>query len=302
MNALKLSACLSFLFLLQSLATFFLGTDFYYLVGFSSEKIAMLNSPLTSDLADRWLISSFISQGIFILYVASAINIIPKLPFLRSVISAFIIFFIISTLNLISVPFTSNIEEHYQFHVIWLTMTLLQLILTICCVWGLKQRWKGLSKDANWREAVTIIVGLLAGSALTIFYVPDVYHEWIITLIAQNRAQLSSLPDNTGLLIVLSCMALPKILLVSLTSALFIAKIGQYRCFIYSVLVSFIFLSYVLNTLPFISILVAMVPSKMEGVKLFSDIMSLILFMLITATTLKILKKRTVTQDPHTPS
>jgi hypothetical protein len=53
MNALKLSGGLSFLFLLQSLVAFLLGTDFYYLVGFSAEKIATLNSPLTSDLAGR---------------------------------------------------------------------------------------------------------------------------------------------------------------------------------------------------------------------------------------------------------
>lgn len=124
---------------------------------------------------------------------------------------------------------------------------------------------------------------------------PDIYQDWTYTLIEHNRTQLSLLPDNIGLLIVLNWVALPKIVLISLTSSLFIFKIGQHRRFIYSALISFTFLSYVLNTLPFISILVAMVPSKMEGIKLFSDIMSLILFLLITSITSKLLNNKTNT-------
>lgn len=140
MNALKLAGFFSLIFLLQNLIAFLLGTDFYHLIGISSTQIATLNSFLTSDLADRWLLFSIISQGVFMLYVCSAINIIPRLPFLRSVITVFIFFFIILTIDLITVPFTSTIEEHYQFHFIWLTITLLQLTLTVCSAWGLKQR------------------------------------------------------------------------------------------------------------------------------------------------------------------
>lgn len=291
MNGLKWAGLLSILFSLSNLAVFFLGTSFYHFAGISSAEVAKLNPHLTADLPERWLLFSATVQGLFALYTFSAINIVPRLPLLRSIIILFTVFSIILTIDDLILPFTSSIEERYQYWSVWIIISVLQLAITLCSIYGLKQSWRKLSNGANWRESVGIIVGLLIGLLITIYYVPEIYHDWTLTLINEYKDQLSLLPENIDYLIISPWISLPKIILLSLFSALFISKLGQQRRFIYAVLVSFIFLTYILRILPLLSILFTTLPEKMVNIKIATDNLNLILFLLIFSVTLSLLNK-----------
>lgn len=296
MNGFKWAGLLSMLFALFNLAIFFLGASFYHLVGISSAEVAKLNPHLTSDLPERWLLFTATVQGLFTLYAFSAANIVPRLPLLRSVVILFTLFFIITTLDYLILPFTSSIEERYQSWFVWIISTLLQLALTLCSIFGVKQSWRQLSNEANWRESVVINAGLLIGLLTTIDYAPEMYMDLTFTLVNEYKDQLLLLPNDIDYLVLSIWIALPKIILLSLFSALFISKLGQQRRFIYSALVSFIFLTYILRILPFLSILFATLPGKMANIKIASDNLNIILFLLIFSVTVSCLNKASIKQ------
>ena len=277
---LSIAGLISFAFVALKAATILLAPEQLYFFGVSIPADYANNTYLQEQNL-RFGLFLLVSYVIFTSYCVIAETTNISLPFMVSVLLPFALLSILSALLTLSMPLAEPISASYRYWPIWVINSLTELMIAVLAIVGLKRSWRRLTAKINYQQNIVMICAIIIGFCITLFYVPDNYTNWSLSLVKQHKELLSLLLYELGWLIATFWFNLPKNLGLLLLSIAIVIKLGHSRHFIYALLLSFTLLQFILKELPIISVLTTSSSTKTGQVQLVANSLTTGLFVML---------------------